>query len=94
MLNTGMHDDPHVLRLCSAAARALTIALASESDLSLRAVEPDKGGRLLVTIVSADPRAASDRLARIGGHLRAEVAAAVNRRRAPELVYRIEPPGA
>ncbi len=70
-------------------------------DLHVVDVEPfPDASRLLVT-VSASPRrvgpapeAVLEHLQHAGGHLRCEVAAAVTRKRAPVLVYRLgEPDG-
>jgi hypothetical protein len=54
-------------------------------------VTPGGGGRLLVTLRpgGAGPEAARDHLARARGLLRSEVAAAVHRRKAPDLVFQV-----
>jgi ribosome-binding factor A len=89
------------LQLCRQAAEALRAALAGCHDevlsgLAVVGVVPaPHAGRLLAT-VAAEPSAAehdaAEVLARLGratGWLRTEVAAAVHRRKAPELVFRV-----
>lgn len=84
-------------QLCAQAARTLHILLGECGDdalreLTLLTVEPaPHAGRLLVTVgpVAAEQvQAVLERLHRVAGRFRSEVAAAVNRRRAPELVFR------
>lgn len=90
------------LQLCGQVARALQQSLADCADDVLRdlmvvSVEPaPNAGRLLVTLTpsptadpSATPAAVSGHLARAAGMLRAEVAAHIHRRRAPELAFRL-----
>jgi hypothetical protein len=59
----------------------------------LASVVPAPSARVLVTLLPTcddlDAEAALARVNEIGGELRAEVAAEVTRRRAPELVFRI-----
>ena len=98
-------DDRHVgrkqLQLCRQVARTLTEVLAGCGDevlqeLDVAEVTPAAGaGRVLVTLrpsPSARPReraAITARLVRAQGMLRGEVATAVNRRKAPELLFRV-----
>src|SRR5947209_4145890 len=89
------------LQLCRQAAEALNQALGDCRDevltgLVVVGVTPaPHAGRLLVTVAagpSAEPVAAEvvlERLGRAAGRLRTEVATAVNRRRAPELAFRV-----
>ena len=89
------------LQLCTTATQTLQSVLAGECgddtlrDLTVLAVEPaPHAGRLLVTVRCADrehvsPEDVLDRVQRVAGMLRSELAAAVNRRRAPELVFRV-----
>ena len=92
-------------QLCEQVERALQVVFPGLADEVLRGlvvvrVEPaPHSGRLLVTVAGPAPADATDplaaltvaeHLARASGHLRTEVAAAVNRRRAPELVFRVE----
>jgi ribosome-binding factor A len=91
----------NTLQLCAQVARTLGEALAGCADEVLRdlhivgVVPAAGGGRLLVTLarsVSAMPHPddlIEQRLARAHGLLRSEVAAAVNRRRTPELIFRV-----
>ena len=65
-------------------------------DLTVISVEPAPNtGRLLVTVAglcpadAADRDAVADHLSRAAGRLRSSVAAAVNRRHAPELAFRV-----
>lgn len=88
-------------QLCATAAQTLQSVLAGECgddtlrDLTVLAVEPaPHAGRLLVTVQCTDRDRVSDedvlnQLQRAAGLLRSEIAAAVNRRRAPELVFRV-----
>lgn len=84
-------------QLCAQAARTLHTLLSECGDdelreLTLLTVEPaPHAGRLLVTVGPVAPgqvQGVLDQLQRVAGRFRAEVAAAVNRRRAPELVFR------
>ncbi len=90
------------LQLCSEIARTLRWVLAWESgdevlsSLDVSSVVPTPNcGRLLVTVYQATPDATLqpaqiiERLSQVAGKLRAEVAAAIHRRRVPELVYRV-----
>ncbi len=93
------------LQLCGQVARTLAAVLAGECgddllrDLVVESVTPaPNAGRLLVTVSlapSADPAladSAAERLERARGRLRAEVAAAVHRRRVPDLLFRLVDP--
>jgi ribosome-binding factor A len=91
------------LQLCGQVARTLQGVLAGCKDDVLRdlevvAVTPAGAGRLLVT-VGRTPSAAKvesasilDRLTHAHGWLRQEVASAVHRRKAPDLVFRVLEP--
>jgi ribosome-binding factor A len=97
----GKNIRRNTLQLCSQVARTLGQALAECGDEALRdlcvvGVVPAAGpGRLLVTLApspSAPPRPTDEteqHLSRAGGMLRTEVAAAVNRRKTPELIFRL-----
>jgi ribosome-binding factor A len=88
------------LQLCRQVAEALNAALAGCGDavlsgLQVVSVEPaPHAGRLLVTVAAApsaaerDAAVVSAHLHRATGLLRSEVAAAVHRRKTPELVFR------
>lgn len=89
-----------VLQLCQQVREALDAALAACGDAALRelavaAVTPAGGGRLLVTLrpggLEGAPPAAELQasLVRAHGLLRREAAAAVHRRKAPELVFQL-----
>ncbi len=98
-------EDRHIgrkqLQLCRQVGRTLSEVLAGCGDevlqeLEVAGVTPAAGaGRMLVTLrpsASATPRnrAVIDaRLARAHGMLRGEVATAVNRRKAPELLFQV-----
>jgi ribosome-binding factor A len=86
------------LQLCGQVQDPLHAALAACGDgvlqsLRVARVEPaPHTGRLRVTVVPDEGTgvaAATDRLAGAAGRLRAVVAAAVHRRRAPELVFEV-----
>jgi ribosome-binding factor A len=93
------------LQLCAQVARTLAAVLAGESgddllrDLVVMSVVPaPSSARLLVTVALADSanaetiRSVAERLEHARGRLRTEVAAAVRRRRAPDLVFRLVTP--
>jgi ribosome-binding factor A len=95
------------LQLCAQVSRTLAEVLAGECaddllrDLAVESVAPaPNAGRLLVTVSLTPPVEAAladqvaERLERGRGRLRAEVAAAVHRRRVPDLVFRIVDPTA
>jgi ribosome-binding factor A len=87
------------LQLCAQAARTLASVLAGECgdeilrDLVVTSVVPAPNtSRLLVSVapsVAVNPGRLLERLQSARGKLRMEVAAAINRRRAPDLVFRI-----
>jgi ribosome-binding factor A len=90
------------LQLCRQVARTLSDVIAWEcgdevlSEAIVESVQPaPNSGRLLVTIVMPSPRAnvtvddVQQRLQRAQGSLRREVAAAIHRRRVPELTFRV-----
>jgi ribosome-binding factor A len=89
-------------RLCRQVAEALSLSLSECGedlllDLSVREVEPAPGpGRLVVTVETSDPKATPvpilAALSRAQGRLRAEVARVIQRKRAPELVFRLAAP--
>jgi ribosome-binding factor A len=94
------------LQLCREVERTLNAVLAGECDddvlreLVVQSVVPAPStARLLVTVAqtSSAPRVGTDevlaRLQRAAGLLRGEVAAAVRRRKAPELAFRVGKPG-
>ena len=98
---TGRTIRRNTLQLCAQVGRTLGEALAGCADEVLRdlhvvgVVPAAGGGRLLVTLAansSATPRPdalVEQHLTRALGLLRCEVAAAVNRRRTPELIFRV-----
>jgi ribosome-binding factor A len=89
------------LQLCGQVRQALHGILSGLADevlqnLLIVSVEPaPHTGRLLVTVAAPGPADATDRavavehLNRAAGLIRREVAAAVHRRKAPELVFRV-----
>ena len=88
------------LQLCGQVARTLSAVLAGCGDGVLRdllvvSVTPaPNSSRLLVTLApapgsSADPARVSERLEGARGLLRREVAAAIHRRRVPDLTYQL-----
>lgn len=89
-------------RLCRQVAETLSLALSECGDdllrdLSIREVVPAPDAwRLAVTVEilrpSPDLTAVLAALARAHGRLRSEVASAIQRKRAPELVFRLAPP--
>lgn len=93
-----------VRQLCAEARRTIEVALAGSADETLRAlvvrsVEPAPDASHLLVVVSLDAdaasaeNAASASLRKASGRLREELAAAIVRRRAPELTFRFLPPG-
>ena len=93
---TGRTIRRNTLQLCRQVARTLGEALAGCADEVLQnlhvvgVVPAAGGGRLLVTLATSRPDDRTERhLARAYGLLRSEVAAAINRRRTPELVFRV-----
>lgn len=88
-------DGRKALQLCQQVRHALTAALAGLGDEVLQnvrvvSVEPaPHSGRLRATVTAPDHHLAGERLAAAAGRLRTEVAAGVNRRKAPELVFAV-----
>jgi len=98
----GPHGRRKDLQVCRQVFDALSWALAEIDDpvieeLALVSVEPAPGAaRVLVTFAApdgVDPDDALERIRELAPELRAEVAAEVHRKRAPELTFRIAPPG-
>lgn len=93
----GTHGKPpgrKAHQLCGQVAQALLVILPGLADEVLRdltvvSVEPaPHSGRLQVTVAGPAPTDATDRHLRLAaGLLRTEVASAVHRRKAPELVF-------
>jgi ribosome-binding factor A len=88
------------LQLCREAERTLSAVLAGECDddvlreLAVLSVVPaPNAGRLLVTVALSSAgvpvEEALRRLLAVSGRLRGELAAAVRRRKAPELAFRV-----
>jgi ribosome-binding factor A len=103
---SGKVANRKALQLCGQVARILTSVLAGEcGDAVLREVVVESvrpfphSAHLLVTVVPAPsaealaPATVLEHLHRAGGLLRREVAAAIHRRRAPELLFRVALPG-
>lgn len=100
-LHTSGRDGPgrKALQLAAQAREAVSVALAGGADAVLReltvvSVRPaPHSGRLMVTVAVpadvTDRPAVETRLRHATGWLRASVATAVNRRRAPELVFEV-----
>lgn len=87
-------------QLCSQVANALSLILASEFDdevllgLTVLAVEPAPNGSQLLVKLHHEGADIADgevlrRLLQATGFIRAEVAAAITRKRAPQLVFRL-----
>jgi ribosome-binding factor A len=89
------------LQLCREAERTLSAVLAGECDddllrdlIVLSVVPAPNAGRLLVTLALPESAGVSveealQRLLGAAGHLRSEVAAAVSRRKTPELAFNV-----
>ena len=98
----GKVPNRKALQLCGQVARTLGVVLSECGDEVLRnlgvaAVDPaPDSSRLLVTVYSlegsTDPEVVVERLRRAYGLLRGEVAAAIHRRKVPELTFRIVKP--
>ena len=98
---TGKAPNRKALQLCGQVERALSLSLADSSedclrDLLVAQVEPAPDStRLLITVYAVPSAAAVDRDARLAAleharpRLRREVAAAIHRRKAPELTFRL-----
>ncbi len=98
--STDNPDNPRSRQLCRQVQRRLDLALAELDDpllqgLWIQSVVQEPGGRgLLVEVVVPDRRALATTLARLEvarGHLRCEVAAAINRKRTPHLQFVVVP---
>jgi ribosome-binding factor A len=84
------------LQLCRQVEHALQLAIAGfrdpiliEADIVRVQPYPDSG-RILVTVASdAEPGTVNDRLAAASARLRQDVAAAIYRRKTPELVFEV-----
>ena len=89
------------LQLCREAERTLSAVLSGECDddvlreLTVLSVVPAPNAVRLLVTVALPPSAnipadeAMRRLLNVSGHLRSELAAAVSRRKAPELTFRV-----
>jgi ribosome-binding factor A len=88
------------LQLCKQVERELSLALAGDcadpvlGDLQVISVDPaPNSGRLLVTVSPSpsaaplDPTEVTTHLARASGKLRCEIAAAIHRKKTPELTF-------
>ncbi len=96
-------DNRKALQLCQQVQRALYWAIGTECQdpvvrsLEIVSVEPaPNSARMLVTLglPRGEPTPAEEvgeRIGRASGLLRAEVARGINRRKVPELVYRVVP---
>lgn len=93
------------MQLCSQVADTLRLVFAGEFDdeilhnLQVLSVDPAPDASQLAVTVCADLAAQGvgeeeirDRLARVSGHLRTQVAAAITRKRAPRLLFHIVRP--
>jgi ribosome-binding factor A len=100
-LEGGRRPGRKTLQLCGQVAETLAGVLAEQADGVLRdlavvSVTPAGGGRLLVLLAPAPSAAVRDRgvilehLAGAHGLLRNEVAAAIHRRKAPDLVFQVQ----
>ena len=94
--------DRKARQLCSQVAQTLSQVLGGEcgddllQSLLVVSVDPGRDAAQLVVTVRAslpgevvDAREVSEHLAKVMGKLRSEVAAAITRRRAPTLVFRV-----
>jgi ribosome-binding factor A len=97
---SGKVPNRKALQLCAQVARTLASVFAECSDdvlrdLTVQSVVPaPNASRLLVTVAPAISEAdlLAEHLRRARGMLRGEVAAVINRRRMPDLVFRIADP--
>ena len=96
-------SERKVQQLCKEVERTLAYALPTYGDAVVRdliivSVEPaPDASRLLVTLAPSTPlteevAAVRERVQRLRGLLRAEIGAAVQRKRTPELTFQIVPP--
>ncbi len=99
--------DQKTAQLCRQVFRAVSLALGECADdvlreLTVHAVEPAPDASRMLVRVGVSPIAAADtpphevlaRLEDVSGFLRREVAAAITRKRAPELLFTFAPPAA
>jgi ribosome-binding factor A len=99
---SGKVANRKALQLCGQVARTLSRVLAGECgddvlrEVIVESVQPaPDSSRLLVTVLpspaagAVDPATVLERLHRASGMLRSEVAAAIHRRRAPLLTFRV-----
>src|SRR5262245_56333496 len=97
---TGRPVGRKTLQLCGQVMETLSGVLAEQRDAVLRdlmvsSVTPAGGGRMLVRVTLApsaarhDPADLLNRLGAAHGLLRSEVASAINRRKAPDLVFEV-----
>jgi ribosome-binding factor A len=101
------HDaraDRKVQQVCKEVERTLSYALGAcgddvVRDLVVLFVEPaPDGSRLMVTVSPSSPSQTlsaseiGERLDRVRGRLRQEIASALQRKRTPELAFRVVPP--
>jgi ribosome-binding factor A len=97
---SGKVPNRKALQLCAQVARTLANVLAECADDVLRdlvvqsVVPAPNASRLLVTVAPAavEPELLAEHLSRARGKLRTEVAAGINRRRMPDLVFRVADP--
>jgi ribosome-binding factor A len=103
---SGKGDDRKSRQLCKQVYRTLCCLLPGQfsdpllQDLTVHSVEPaPDASRLIVAVRLNSPAGHTseqqilDSLQRIRGRIRTEVAAAICRRKAPEIVFRVSPPG-
>ena len=101
---SGRVPNRKALQLCGQVARTLNQVLAESGDDQLRELlvtsvrSAPTASRLLVTVLlPAEAAAGADQvrehLRRASGWLRGEVAAAINRRKAPDLTFQVAAPG-
>jgi hypothetical protein len=97
---TGKVPNRKALQLCAQVARTLAGVFAECADdvlrdLTVQSVIPaPNASRLLVTVAPAHSEAdlPAEHLRRARGKLRSEVAGVINRRRMPDLVFRVADP--
>ena len=84
------------LQLCRQVEHALQLAFAGCGDpvlqaLVVEAVQPHPDSSRMLVIVSGESPESSTRLAAAAGLLRREVAAAIHRRKTPDLLFQVRP---
>lgn len=96
---SGKVPNRKALQLCAQVARTLMTVFADCGDdvlrdLLIESVTPaPNASRLLITVLPASPIETSvvrEHLERARGRLRSEVVAAIHRRRAPDLLFRVQ----